>query len=359
MAIGLSKHEAQVNICRAIADRKIKIRYMIASEEIGGIATPSGHGMAGHVINRLDIIPTRLAPRDFDWRKSRPKKPWQVPPNPVFWHLAWIEVFSADVTKVLCSGQQPRIRKVNLYHGGDRQRDQQARQRRADRIRRFSENQKRTRHWINFAEIAVWCSELSGSVVPDEGARASAYDKLQRDLLEGDFEENGRSRVLYLHPWTVKARMTRHQMQDVIDSHPPATIRSEYFDHCWLPRKFFQRWLAKHELPTCPQRFEPRVETPAGSEPVSALHVGSLALKPAPKKEISAAITAAYDAAHAAGRKPPNIKELPAAVLPLLEEKGYHASGRLIQHLGEAQEFRRRRRQPGKTISSEKRAQQK
>ena len=189
MAIGLSKHEAQVNICRAIADRKIKIRYMIASEEIGGIATPSGHGMAGHVINRLDIIPTRLAPRDFDWRKSRPKKPWQVPPNPVFWHLAWIEVFSADVTKVLCSGQQPRIRKVNLYHGGDRQRDQQARQRRADRIRWFSENQKRTRHWINFAEIAVWCSELSGSVVPDEGARASAYDKLQRDLLEGDFEE--------------------------------------------------------------------------------------------------------------------------------------------------------------------------
>ena len=193
---------------------------------------------------------------------------------------------------------------------------------------------------------------------PDESARASAYEKLQRDLLEDvDFEENGRSRVLYLHPWTVKAKMTRQHMQDMIDIYPPTTIRSEYFDHCWLPRKLFQRWLAKHELPACPQRFEPRDATP--SEFVSPLHAGLPALKPAREKDISAAITAAYDAAHAAGRKPPNIKELPAAVLPLLEEKGYHASGRSIQHLGEAQEFKRRRRQPGKTISSEKRAQQK
>jgi hypothetical protein len=268
-----------------------------------------------------------------------------------------IEVFSADVTNVLCSsGQQPRDDMVSLYDGGDRRRDRQARQRRADRIRRFSENQKRTREWINFAEIAEWCSELSGSVVPDERARASAYEKLQRDLLEGDFEENGRSRVHYLHPWTVKARMTREWLQEMISMSSPTTIRTEYLDHCWLPRKLFQRWLAKHELSACPQRFEPKVETP--SEPVSSWQADSPGLKPAPHKEIRAAIKAAYDAADAAGRKPPNIKELPAAVLPRLVEKGYHASGRLIQQVGDAQEFRLRRRRPGKTISSEQRAKQ-
>jgi hypothetical protein len=353
LASGLSKHEAQVGVCRAIADRKIKIRYLIANEEIGGIATPKGHGLAGHVLNRLDIIPARLAPRDFDWRKSRPKKPWQVSPNPVFWHLDWIEVFSGDITSVLCSGRQLRMDEVKLYGGGDRDRDQKARRWRADRILRFSENQKRTRGWINFAEIAEWCSELSGLVVPDERARSSAYEKLQRDLLEGDFEENGRSRVFYLHPSTVKARMTRKWLQDMVSMSSPTTIRREYFDHCWLPRSLFQRWLAKHEMPACPQRFEPKVETPP--EPVSPWQADSHSLKPAPNKEISAAIKAAYDAADAAGRKPPNIKELPAAVQPRLEENGYCASARSIQKVGEAQEFKRRRRQPGRTISSEQR----
>jgi hypothetical protein len=95
---------------------------------------------------------------------------------------------------------------------------------------------------------------------------------------------------------------------------------------------------------------EPKVETPSEGQ------AGSPALKSAPRQEIGAAI---YDAADAAGEKPPNIRELPAAVLPRLEERGYWASGRWIQEVGGAQEFKRRRRQPGKTISSEQRAKQK
>jgi hypothetical protein len=102
---------------------------------------------------------------------------------------------------------------------------------------------------------------------------------------------------------------------------------------------------------------ESKVETP--SEPVSQGQAGSPALKPAPRQEIGAAIKAAYDAADAAGEKPPNIRELPAAVLPGLEERGYRTSARLIQEVGGAHEFKRRRRQPGKTISSEQRAKQK
>lgn len=129
---------------------------------------------------------------------------------------------------------------------------------RTNRIARFTADQRRKREWINFAEIADWCSEVDGSVVPNESARVSAYAKLQRDLLESDFEENGRSRVRYLHPWTVKAKITRQEMENMIETHSPAAIRSQYFDHCWLPRNVFQRWLAKHHLPASAPQFQPQ-----------------------------------------------------------------------------------------------------
>jgi hypothetical protein len=78
-------------------------------------------------------------------------------------------------------------------------------------------------------------------------------------------------------------------------------------------------------------------------------------LKPAPSRTVIEAIGCAYDAAEAAGRKPPNTKELPAAVQPFLQQKGFTASGRHIRELGDADEFKRRRRPPGKTIASERR----
>jgi hypothetical protein len=65
------------------------------------------------------------------------------------------------------------------------------------------------------------------------------------------------------------------------------------------------------------------------------------------------AIRCAYDAAEAARGKPPNIKELPAAVQPFLRQKGFSASGRHIGQLGDAEEFKMRRRPPGKTVASE------
>jgi hypothetical protein len=98
---GTSKHKAQVNLCRATAERKIKIRYEIGREEVGGVEIPRGHGMSGQVIWNMDIIPRSLTPADFDWQESRPTRSWQVPYNPVFWQLAWIELSSSDVTRVI------------------------------------------------------------------------------------------------------------------------------------------------------------------------------------------------------------------------------------------------------------------
>jgi hypothetical protein len=77
-------------------------------------------------------------------------------------------------------------------------------------------------------------------------------------------------------------------------------------------------------------------------------------LKPAPDRIVIEAIRWAYDAAEDEGRKPPNIKELSAAVQPFLQERGFSASGRHIQQLGEDEEFKRRRRRPGKTVASER-----
>jgi hypothetical protein len=43
-----------------------------------------------------------------------------------------------------------------------------------------------------------------------------------------------------------------------LESNVEKDVRSEYLDHCWIPRRLFNRWLAKHELPLSPVRFEPQ-----------------------------------------------------------------------------------------------------
>jgi hypothetical protein len=84
-------------------------------------------------------------------------------------------------------------------------------------IERFRKQQLRAPKWINFADIADWCSKEAGSIVPDERKRAAAFDTLARDALGGDFEENGKSLVLYLHPVIKKARMRREWLGNAIN----------------------------------------------------------------------------------------------------------------------------------------------
>jgi hypothetical protein len=145
------------------------------------------------------------------------------------------------------------------------------RQRRTAWIERFTEIQRRKREWINFAEIAQWCAEES-CVVPNEVAREAAYKKLLNDFLDGDFEEHGRSQIMYLHPYTAKARMTREWLIHVMEVYgDQTTINSQILAHCWMRREFFEQWLAKHRMQPRPERFEPRWPmTPATKQqPVS------------------------------------------------------------------------------------------
>jgi hypothetical protein len=134
----------------------------------------------------------------------------------------------------------------------------QARQWRAARMERFAQTQLRKREWYNVEEIGEMCADLNGSGVPNETARENVYRNFERDLLRGDFKENGRCRVFYLHPWTVKTRMTPEWLQDVIrynyDGHRG---RSQFLPWCWIPRGMYERLAAKYNLPISPARFRP------------------------------------------------------------------------------------------------------
>ena len=76
--------------------------------------------------------------------------------------------------------------------------------------------------------------------------------------------------------------------------------------------------------------------------------------KRAPLPVIDTAISAVYDEAEKAGTKPPNLKEIGAAVNKKLCTDGYEASDRRIQEIASAEKHAKRRRKPGKTVLSEK-----
>src|SRR5262249_40030943 len=73
----------------------------------------------------------------------------------------------------------------------------------------------------------------------------------------------------------------------------------------------------------------------------------SLALKSADDSVIHQEITAVYDEADKNGVWAPNINELPKQVMPRLVARGYNTSERRIKEIGEAPEFKTRRRKIG------------
>jgi len=126
-----------------------------------------------------------------------------------------------------------------------------------------------TKKLINFAEIAESCEEVSG-IVPNELARDAAYKKFQSDLFERDFEKNGRSQILYFHPNSAKVRMTPDWLKRMIETHRDQTIiNSQYLAHCWVPPEYCDRFFAKHRIQPCPERFEPKRQTPSATTKLS------------------------------------------------------------------------------------------
>ena len=98
---GVSKDEAQADICRAIADDAVEIRCKLEKHTTRPIR--SKKVLAGRDFE----IPTAIKPKDFDWQRSRPVKPWFVRPGSAapkgYWELDWIELSRTCVTNVLCA----------------------------------------------------------------------------------------------------------------------------------------------------------------------------------------------------------------------------------------------------------------
>jgi len=289
MSADFSGSEAKDLICRAMRDGRIRLRWraftddQVLSKLPPATAARIRQGLRDEPAawrGQIELLYPRQfmgemanfasppGPDDFNWRESCLQTPQNfgsfVAPHG---RRVWIELLQADVVSLLSDGSWLRDNRKEAEDSESRRQVEKTRRRREDRIRQFTESQLRRRDWINFAEIAEWCSELSGSIVSDEGARASGYEKLCTDLMAGDFEECGKTRVLFLHPWTPMAKMTRDRARDFKELAPPETLRSEYWDHCWIPQHLFHRWLAKHNLPTSPSRFEPQPVGAAASMP--------------------------------------------------------------------------------------------
>ena len=101
-ATGRSQDEAQTDICQAIADKAINFQ--------GQLKTHATSSMTwDRVLEGKDFeIPAEINSKDLDWLTSRPLKPWTVRREISRlrrWELEWIELFKADVTKVLCRAE--------------------------------------------------------------------------------------------------------------------------------------------------------------------------------------------------------------------------------------------------------------
>jgi hypothetical protein len=66
--------------------------------------------------------------------------------------------------------------------------------------------------------------------------------------------------------------MTREWLQDAIEySYDGHRGRSQFLPWCWIPRPMFERWAAKHNLPSSPPRFQPEhTATVAVAQPTAS-----------------------------------------------------------------------------------------
>ena len=98
---GIAESDAKQDICNAIADREIQIQLALLKHTTQN-RTAFGDILVGEDLN----IPRPLNPQDMDFENSRPLKAWvvkreRIPHLAGDWHIDWIEVASADVTKHL------------------------------------------------------------------------------------------------------------------------------------------------------------------------------------------------------------------------------------------------------------------
>jgi len=139
-------------------------------------------------------------------------------------------------------------------------------------IDRFFKRQQQARRWISFVEIADMCARAASpvSIAAEEEARALAYPRLVESTWRGEFERNGRSRVLLLLPDPVVSvphhRLANDYLRMMIDAYGVTDFTSasrlvkELLWFCWLPRESCRRWFKRHGL-AWPDAFDAHEQT--------------------------------------------------------------------------------------------------
>ena len=75
--------------------------------------------------------------------------------------------------------------------------------------------------------------------------------------------------------------MTREWLKHLVEVYDDqATINSQYLANCWMPRKHFDRLLAKHRMQPRPERFEPKCPTPTTTTPQSFSQARKAVMQP-------------------------------------------------------------------------------
>jgi hypothetical protein len=125
---------------------------------------------------------------------------------------------------------------------------------------RFVERQRVARQWIALVDLADWCarSTARASVAGEDEARKLAYRLLAESALLGEFEQEGKSKILYLVPdvfddgGTPRFRMTREKFGFAALGTATDLLRC-----CWLQREMARQWIETHGF-HWPSHFEER-----------------------------------------------------------------------------------------------------
>ena len=164
------EQQAKIDICNAVADRKIVVRVLDGDEMYPGDNVR---------------VPRRLAPSDFDWVQSRPLKPWFIGPMPgqhYYWNggdrpISLIELSTADVRAVLCGAASFATEVVIKQRPGSTK---------TSKAKNNLTSRKRHKRVKYHIERAVTALEKKHGKFPPDDISVSMRDRLITEWLRGD-----------------------------------------------------------------------------------------------------------------------------------------------------------------------------